>query len=98
MQTIQKAERSVAGGFAGAATNGLEDRTTITATPGPSPALTTTNPDEQRGHKVRAMLRARLGAALRDHVHRSYSASVVAPQWEALFRKLAARRATASTR
>ena len=61
MQTIQKAERSVAGGFAGAATNGLEDRTTTTPTAGPSPALTTTNPDEQRGHKVRAMLRARLG-------------------------------------
>ena len=62
MQTIQKAERAVAGGYAGAAPNGLEDRPTTTPTPGPSPVLTTTaNPDEQRGHKVRAMLRARLG-------------------------------------
>jgi len=34
-------------------------------------------------------LRARLGSALRDHVHRTYSAAVVAPQWEALFQKLA---------
>ncbi|MBZ0209639.1 MAG: chromosomal replication initiator protein DnaA [Hyphomicrobium sp.] len=62
MQTIQKAERAVAGGFAGAASNGLEERTTTNATtPSPSPAITATNPEEQRGQKVRAMLRARLG-------------------------------------
>ena len=36
---------------------------------------------------------ARLGAALRDHVHRTYSAAVVVPQWEALFQRLCSRRA-----
>jgi len=62
MQTIQKAERSVAGGgFAGAAHGGIDERATATtATPTPTPtALTTT--DEPRGQKVRAMLRAQLG-------------------------------------
>lgn len=62
MQTIQKADHSVAGSFAGAATNGLEERTTATITNGASsPILTASNTDEPRGQKVRAMLRARLG-------------------------------------
>src|SRR5262245_25377975 len=63
MQTIQKAERTVASGFAGAAAGGLEERTTTTtatANGNPSPTLTA-NAEEQRGQKVRAMLRARLG-------------------------------------
>jgi glycosyltransferase involved in cell wall biosynthesis len=37
-------------------------------------------------------LRRRLGAALKEHVVRSYSVEVVVPQWEALFRRLAAAR------
>jgi len=63
MQTIQKAERSVmGGGFAGAASGGLDERTTTTtATPSTPTPTTTTTTDEPRGQKVRAMLRARLG-------------------------------------
>ena len=63
MQTIQKAERSVAGGgFAGAAPSGLEERTTTTtATSSPTPTNAVTTSDEPRGQKVRAMLRAQLG-------------------------------------
>lgn len=62
MQTIQKADHSVAGGFAGAATNGLEERATGTIpTSTPSTSLTASKNDEPRGQKVRAMLRARLG-------------------------------------
>ena len=62
MQTIQKAERTVAGGgFAGAAPSGLDERTTTTtATPSNATTAITTN-DEPRGQKIRAMLRARLG-------------------------------------
>ncbi len=63
MQTIQKAERSVAGGgFAGAAPSGLDERTTTTtATSSPTPTAAVTTTDEPRGQKVRAMLRAQLG-------------------------------------
>ena len=66
MQTIQKAERSVAGGgFAGAAPSGLDDRATAVATvttpTAPVAAIPAVNVDEPRGQKVRAMLRARLG-------------------------------------
>src|SRR6185295_16501849 len=62
MHTIQKAERSVSGGgFAGAASNGLDERTaTTTATSSNTTTALTTN-DEPRGQKVRAMLRAQLG-------------------------------------
>ncbi len=62
MQTIHKADHSVAGGFAGAATNGLEERSANTIGNGvTSQTLTVTTNDEPRGQKVRAMLRARLG-------------------------------------
>jgi chromosomal replication initiator protein len=63
MQTIHKAERSVAGGgFAGAAPSGLDERTTTTtATPSPTTTTAVTTADEPRGQKVRAMLRAQLG-------------------------------------
>jgi chromosomal replication initiator protein len=62
MQTIQKADHTVAGGFAGAASTGLEERTAATIANGVStPTLVASNSDEPRGQKVRAMLRARLG-------------------------------------
>ncbi|WP_083555762.1 chromosomal replication initiator protein DnaA [Hyphomicrobium sp. NDB2Meth4] len=63
MQTIHKADHSVAGGFAGAAQGGLDERTTTTISGGASSSAltTTTSNDEPRGQKVRAMLRARLG-------------------------------------
>jgi len=63
MQTIHKAERTVAGGgFAGAAPSGLDERTTTTtATPSPTTIAAVTTTDERRGQKVRAMLRAQLG-------------------------------------
>jgi len=63
MQTIHKAERTVAGGgFAGAAPSGLDERTTTTtATPSPTTIAAVTTTDEPRGQKVRAMLRAQLG-------------------------------------
>ncbi len=41
-------------------------------------------------------LRRRLGAGLRRRVERAYSASVVAPQWERLFRTVLAERAPAA--
>jgi chromosomal replication initiator protein len=63
MQTIHKAERSVAGGgFAGAAPSGLDERTTTTtATPSSTNPTAVTITEEPRGQKVRAMLRAQLG-------------------------------------
>ncbi|HET6321392.1 MAG TPA: chromosomal replication initiator protein DnaA [Hyphomicrobium sp.] len=64
MQTIQKAEVSVAGGYAGAAQGGMEERTAVNAVAPAAPSTTvvaTTGTDEPRGQKVRAMLRARLG-------------------------------------
>jgi len=62
MQTIEKADHSVAGGFAGAAQGGVDERTAGAVTNGATkPVLTTGNTDEPRGQKVRAMLRARLG-------------------------------------
>lgn len=63
MQTIQKAEHSVAGGFAGAASNGLDERTTTTNTANSisTAVIAAGGAEEPRGQKVRAMLRARLG-------------------------------------
>ncbi|MCZ0960991.1 glycosyltransferase family 4 protein [Paracoccus benzoatiresistens] len=42
-----------------------------------------------------APLRARLGAALKGHVHAAYSARVVVPQWRALFDRVLAERPAA---
>ncbi|MFA5899026.1 MAG: chromosomal replication initiator protein DnaA [Hyphomicrobium sp.] len=65
MQTIQKADHSVAGGFAEAAPGGFDERTTATIASVPASSSTsstlTKTTDEPRGQKVRAMLRARLG-------------------------------------
>jgi len=62
MQTIEKADHSVTGGFAGTAPGGLDERAaTAIANGSSSSILTTANADEPRGQKVRAMLRARLG-------------------------------------
>ena len=50
MQTIQKADHSVVGGFAGAATNGLEERNVATIpASAPSSLITASSTDEARG-------------------------------------------------